>query len=272
MGLFAREAGPAGAPVILLLHGAEQSGRTWQPVVTRLPQYRCLVPDLPQHGQSRQEEPFSIHRAASAVAELIRSRAGTERVHLVGHSLGAQIGAQLMAAEPGLIDRTVLCGAVINSLPGVWLTRNLLGLVAGISRSVEISQSNQPSARLDGASSAEFDDGPDGVRLMSAGQFSEIVVASAGFTLPDGLDRTDSPTLLLTGAAEPALVHQSAAALSRRIPNGVQGVAQGMHHNWPLRHSGVFARVVDSWLSGTALPSEIELSAPDGSRSTLPQD
>jgi pimeloyl-ACP methyl ester carboxylesterase len=268
MELFAREYGPADAPVILLLHGAEHSGMSWQPVVGRLPQYRCLVPDLPQHGQSVQEEPFNIHRAASAVAELIRSRAGTDRVHLVGHSLGAQVGAQLLAAEPRLIDRTVLCGTVINPLPGVWLTRNLLGLFAGLSRSREIAQSGQENA----LPPPEGDDDPDGVRLMSAGQFSEIVVASAGFTIPEGLDRTDSPALLLTGGLEHAVVHQSAATLSRQIPNGVAGIAQGMHHNWPLRNSSLFARTVDGWLSDTALPSEIVLSPPDRRRSERSYD
>ena len=117
--------------------------------------YRCLFPDLPRHGQSGHEEPFTIEGAASAVAELIRSQAGAERVHLVGHSLGAQVGAQLMAAEPGLIDRAVLCGTVINTLPAVWLTRNLLGLFAGLSRTIESAQLDQYTARRVGVSSAD---------------------------------------------------------------------------------------------------------------------
>jgi pimeloyl-ACP methyl ester carboxylesterase len=271
MGLFARESGPAEAPTIVFLHGAEHSGQSWQSVVEKLPQYHCLFPDLPQHGESVQEGPFDIDRAASAVAELIRSRLGTHRAHLVGYSLGAQVGAQLLATERGLIDRAVLCGTVINTLPGVWLTRLVLGAFAGISRSFEISQSIQEKARFVGDRSAEVDDDPDRVRLMSAEQLSEIVLASAGFTLPEGLDKSDSPTLFLTGAREFPFVHQSATALRRRIPNGVEGVARGMDHSWPLRYPGIFARTVDSWISGTALPSQIAVSEPDPRRTELPQ-
>ena len=256
--LCSRESGAAEAPVIVFLHGAEHSGRSWQPVVNRLPQYRCLFPDLPQHGESVHQGPFGIDRAAAAVAELIRDRVGNDRVHLVGHSLGAQVGAQLLATEPDLIDRAVLCGTIVNTLPGVWLTRNLLGAFAGISRSF-------------GVRSGEPDDDRDGVRPMSAEKLSEIVVASAGFTLPDGLERSDSPALFLTGAAEPAFVHVSATALRRRIPNGVEGVARGMRHNWPLRYPGIFARTVDGWLSGTDLPGQIAVSEPDRSRNELPQ-
>ncbi|QEN13245.1 alpha/beta hydrolase [Mycobacterium sp. ELW1] len=271
MGLFARELGPADAPTILFLHGAERSGRSWQPVIELLPHYRCLFPDLPQHGESAQEGPFSIDRAATAVAELLQVNSGSGRVHLVAHSLGAQVGTQLLATKPHLFDRAVLCGTIINTLPGVWLTRRLLGAVAGISRSFEMSQSNREKTRPIGVASTEDGDDPDGVRLMPAGRYSEIVVASAGFTLPEGLETSASPTLVLTGAAEPGFVHESATALQRRMPNAVAGIARGARHNWPLRHPVIFARTIDGWLTGVALPDEIEMSPPVPNQPEPPQ-
>lgn len=267
MALFARESGPVAAPAILFLHGAEHSGQCWQPVVDQLPQYRCLFPDLPRHGE-KLEEPFGIDQAASAVAELIRSRVPTGRVHLVGHSLGAQVGAQLLATEPALVDRAVLCGTLVNTLPGVWLTRNLLGAFAGLSRSFELSQSSRGNARPDGT--PEHDHGPGVGQPMSPDQISEVVWESAGFTIPGGLDRSESHTLFLTGDAEPAIVHLSASALRRRIPNGVEAMARGMRHNWPLHQPVIFARTVDSWLTGTTLPNEIVLRG--SNRSEEPQD
>ena len=111
MDLFVRESGPVGAPTIVFLHGAYTSGWFWEPVVERMQQqYRCLVPDLPHYGKSFEQGPFEMGRAATAVAELIRSRAGTGRAHVVGLSLGAQVGVQLLATEPKLVDRAVLCG------------------------------------------------------------------------------------------------------------------------------------------------------------------
>ena len=88
MDLFVRETGPAGAPAVVFLHGGEHSGRSWQPVVDRMRGYRCLVPDLPQHGESSQGGPFEMGAAAAAVAELIRSRVGTSGAHVVGFRLG----------------------------------------------------------------------------------------------------------------------------------------------------------------------------------------
>jgi len=254
--LFVRESGPVGAPAIVFLHGGEHSGRSWQPVVERMQHYRCLVPDLPQHGESVQPGPFEIGAAAAAVAGVIRARLGTARVHVVGHSLGAQVGAQLLATAPEVVDRTVLCGTIINALPSPRLTAPLLGLVAWISRSVTLRRNARPVA----VPSVMTDDYREDVRLMPAAQIAHLVEASARFTFPEGLDKSDSPTLFLAGSKEMRLIHRSAAALARRMPNAVDGVAIDMDHDWPLLCPDLFCRTVDGWLSGTALPSEIALS------------
>ena len=194
--------------------------------------------------------------AAGAVAELIRSRVGTGRAHIVGHSLGAQVGAQLLATEPKLVDRAVLCGTIVNAIPGARLTAPLLGLVAWASRSVTLRRNARPV----GVPSAKIDDYRDDVRLMPAAQVAHLVEASAGFTFPEGLDKSDSPTLFLAGSKEMRLIHRSRAALTQRMPNAVDGVAIDMDHDWPLRYPDLFCRTVDGWLSGTALPPEIVLS------------
>jgi hypothetical protein len=106
-------------------------------------------------------------------------------------------------------------------------------------------------------------DYPEDVRLMTGAQLAHLVVASAGFTPPERLDQSDSPTLFLTGAKEMRFVRRSAAALAQRMPNGVDRVAIGMLHDWPLRYPDLFSRTVDSWLNDTALPPEIGLPNSD---------
>lgn len=261
MELFAREFGAVGAPAIVLLHGAEYSGRSWKPVIEHLQQYHCLVPDLPQHGRSARQGPFEMGTAAAAVAELVRSRVGTGRVHLVGLSLGAQVGVQLLATEPELIDRAVLCGTVINDLPAVPQTRLALGLFARLTRSLFFTVTR--NAHYVGVVPAKFTDHRAGMRFMSPTQLVNVVEASAGFTLPEGLGKVDSPTLFLTGAKEIRLVHRSAATLAQQMPNGVDRVVTDMGHDWPLRYPDLFSRTVDGWLSGTALPPEVAAPDPD---------
>jgi pimeloyl-ACP methyl ester carboxylesterase len=254
--LFVRESGQSESPAIVFLHGGELSGRSWQPVVDQLQQYRCLVPDLPQHGESVHPGPFDIGVAANAVAELIRSHEGIGQVHLVGLSLGAQVGVQLLATAPELVDRAVLCGTIINALPGVRLTASLVGAVALISRSVTLRRKARPVR----APAADIADYREDVRLMPAAQIARLVEASTGFTVPEGLEKSESQALFLSGSKELRFVRRSAAALAQRMPNGVDGIAIAMNHDWPLRNSELFARTVDGWVSGAELPSGIALS------------
>jgi pimeloyl-ACP methyl ester carboxylesterase len=128
-------------------------------------------------------------------------------------------------------------------------------VIARISRFVTI----QRNGRHVGTPAANVDDSREDVRLMTGAQIAPIVVASARFTLPEGLDKSDSPTLFLTGGLEMRLIRRSAATLAQRMPNGVHRVVIGMRHDWPLRYPDLFSRTVDSWLSRTALPPEVAL-------------
>jgi pimeloyl-ACP methyl ester carboxylesterase len=256
MDLFVRESGSVGAPAIVFLHGGRMSGWSWQPVVDRMQQYRCLVPDLPQFGKSFEQGPFEMGRAADAVAELIRSRVGTGRAHVVGFSLGAQVAVQLLASDSKLVDRAVLCGTVINTKLGVGLMR-YLGVPLARTTWFRSAVRRRRNAWHVGVPVASLDDYRNDVILSTGAQFAHIVAASARFILPDRLDELDTPTLFLTGSKETRLAHRSAAALAQPMPNAVDKVASGVGHDWPLRCPDLFSRTIDGWLSGTALPPEI---------------
>ncbi len=261
MDLFVRESGPVGAPTIVFLHGAYTSGWSWEPVVERMQQYHCLVPDLPHYGKSFEQGPFEMGRAATAVAELIRSRVDTGRAHVVGLSLGAQVGVQLLATEPKLVDRAVLCGTAINRVPFVQLTRRLLALPARNSmyRRMVRGYRNAWQAKVPATHLEEY---REDVRLITTGQLADVIMAAAGFTLPEGLEKSASPTLFVTGGKELPVVRRWAAALAQQMPNGVDGVAIGMPHDWPSRYPDLFSRTVDGWLTDSTLPPEIALPKP----------
>ena len=231
MDLFVRESGPVGAPTIVFLHGGRMSGWSWEPVVERMQRYHCLVPDLPQYGKSsgrdhsRSTEPPTRWQNSSAPG------CARGRAHVVGFSLGAQVGVQLLATEPELVDRAVLCGTIINAMPGVRLTQLAAGagrriIVVAVGRSAAIdcrpADMEIPSARID--------DYREDMRLMPGDRSPHIVVASAGFTRPEGLDKSDSPTLFLTGAKELPFVRRSAAALAQ---SNAQRSRQGRNRYGP---------------------------------------
>jgi pimeloyl-ACP methyl ester carboxylesterase len=257
--LFVRESGPVGAPAIVFLHGGYMSGWSWEPVVERMRQrYRCLVPDLPQYGESAEQGPFEMGRAAEAVGELIRSHTSSGRAHVVGFSLGAQVGVQLLAAQPELVDAAVLCGTPINAMPGRRFNQFLLGQLTRMRwfRWVTKLHWDIRHARLPFPKTVDYH---NDARLMTGVLLANIVMASAGFAIPEGLEKSDSAVLFITGADELSVTRRWAASLAQTMHHGVDGVAIGMRHDWPLRNPELFSRTVDGWLCGTTLPSQIGL-------------
>lgn len=258
MDLFVRESGPSDAPVVVFLHGGRMSGWSWGPVVERMGRYRCLVPDLPQFGRSAGREPFEIAGAAAAVAELIRCRTDNRRAHVIGFSLGAQVGLQLLAAEPDLVGRAMLCGTVINTMPGVPAAQRVLGAFARTSLFRWAINAHWRAHHV-GFAPAKTDDYREDLRLMTGPLLAQIAMVSAGFSLPEGLEKSNAHTLLITGTEEMAFMRRWAASIARQMPHGTDSVAIGMSHDWPLRCPELFSRTVDRWLSQTPLPPEIEL-------------
>src|SRR6201997_1322652 len=70
--IFYREAGPKGAPTILLLHGLPSSSRMFQPLLTRLAdKYHLVAPDYPGFGQSDWPDPKQFDYTFDHIASVM---------------------------------------------------------------------------------------------------------------------------------------------------------------------------------------------------------
>jgi pimeloyl-ACP methyl ester carboxylesterase len=106
--------GPEGAPPVLFLHGLTASRRYWIPRVFPLAAgRRLLVPDLPGFGLSpKPVADYTPSFFAEALLGLLDREPNTQKVSVVGHSLGAILALELLRHAPERIDRLVL-----SSLP-----------------------------------------------------------------------------------------------------------------------------------------------------------
>jgi pimeloyl-ACP methyl ester carboxylesterase len=126
--LFYREAGPADAPVLLLLHGRQTSSHMYRNLIPLLAaRYRVIAPDLPGFGQSDTPDSgaftYSFDHFAAITRELLE-RLAVRRFGLVMQDFGVPVGFRLAVAAPERIDLIVVQNGVIcepvNRQP-VWL-------------------------------------------------------------------------------------------------------------------------------------------------------
>lgn len=110
--IFYREAGPADAPVVLLLHGFPTSSHMFRDLIPALAQrYRVVAPDYPGFGQSgtpsRERFTYSFARFAELVDGLLNQLA-IERYALYVQDYGAPVGYRLALRHPERVTALVV--------------------------------------------------------------------------------------------------------------------------------------------------------------------
>jgi len=111
LSIFYREAGPADAPVVLLLHGFPTSSFQYRELIPRLAdKYRVIAPDLPGFGFTDVPEARNYKYSFEALAKSIE--AFTDALKLTRYALyvfdyGAPTGFRLALAHPERVTAIV---------------------------------------------------------------------------------------------------------------------------------------------------------------------
>lgn len=99
--------GGSGDPVVFL-HGGALTAHTWDLICIGLRDaYRCIALDLRGHGDSEWADDYRVEIAAADVAALVATL-GAARCHVVGMSLGGNIGAHFAGAHAAKVASLTL--------------------------------------------------------------------------------------------------------------------------------------------------------------------
>ncbi len=108
--IFYREAGPAGAPTIVLLHGFPTSSHMFRNLIPALADgFHLVAPDYPGFGNSAQPSMDSFEYSFDNLANLMEAfvdQLGIDKYSLYLTDFGAPIGFRL--AGPGALRHTPL--------------------------------------------------------------------------------------------------------------------------------------------------------------------
>lgn len=100
-------------PTLLMIHGYRGTHRGFEQIIDELPEYNCIVPDLPGFGESA-ELPAGEHTIegyARHIAALIEELK-LAPVMIVGHSMGSIVVAELAKLRPDLLELIVLINPI----------------------------------------------------------------------------------------------------------------------------------------------------------------
>ena len=188
------------------------------------------------------------------VADLIRDRGHGGRAHVIGLSLGAQTGIQLLAAAAEVVDRALLSGALVRGLPGAGLVRPTIAAYMPFRNIPALVRANM---RFSAIPTAYFQPFSEDTRALTASALTHVLIANMTFHLPPGLDRVKAAVLVTVGSREYGLMFGSARDVVATIPGSQGYVVRGAPHNWPLAVPGLFNWTARAWIEGRALPDDL---------------
>ncbi len=127
--IFFREAGPANAPIILLLHGFPSSSRMFDSILPVLGRrYHLIAPDYPGFGHSDAPDPKTFAYTfdhLTAVTDDFASQLGLTRYTLYLQDYGGPIGFRIAMKHPERVQGIIIQNAVSHDvgLSPLWETR-----------------------------------------------------------------------------------------------------------------------------------------------------
>lgn len=209
------EDGPADAPVVVLSNSLGATRGMWDPQVPALAErYRVVAYDTRGHGDSPSPAgPWSLDDLVDDVVALL-DRLGVQRAHVAGLSLGGMTALRLAAREPARVDRLVALATSAKPDPQGFLDR----AAAARSGGTAPLASTVVSRWLTPGYAAEHPDLVARLEAMIAGADDEgyalCCEVVAAVDLREDLGRITAPTLVVSGAEDPALPppHQQAIA------------------------------------------------------------
>lgn len=209
-------------PHLLLVHGIGVSHRYYAPFAEQLCRHGYCVTslDLPGYGKTNSPKDVpDIKKLADIVAEYARQQAKGQVV-LVGHSMGCQIVAKAVAANPALFAKLVLLAPTIN--------RNERSLPVQAWRLFQDSL-REPWA----VNKIIFRDylrmGPVRYLITTQSMISDSIETS--------VKHCNVPTLVVYGQKDPIVPTEWANKLATAAPNAQAACIRGAYHVFQFTHT-----------------------------------
>lgn len=268
--LYFESTGPKNAPAIVFLHGGGAAGWMWRKQVQSLSdRYHCLVPDLPEQGQSVNSGAYTMERAVDLVAELILAETPGKRAHVVGLSEGAQVIVSMLSRHPEVVDHAMISSAILRPLPGSSMYTS--GLIKLMHRwFMEPLKNNDWWIRLNmhyaaGIPDEFYEEFKCSFQSTTVDGLTNMMLANLRFRLPTGLEKVKSTILVVTGSKEYKQMKDSARDLLKVLPNA-RGVSVNLgsnstlaqEHNWALTAPDLFTQTITAFIEDRELPAGLK--------------
>lgn len=258
--LHVEQAGPPGAPTIVLVHGFSLNLTTWHYQIRDLPPaHRLVLYDARGHGRSdkARKSDWSLDALARDLEMVVRTHGGPDPVALVGHSMGGMTVLKFAELFPEQIGSRVAAIVLVNTTAADVMGGMLPGAARRLTAAIQMIQEGAVRAlasnagRVDRLRGRSRDIAYLAVRGMGLGpkappsvvEFTESMLAATptevwasllpamlGLDVTAVLDVLDVPTLVMYGTHDRLTPPGAAERMAKAIKGAELSVIRDSGH------------------------------------------
>lgn len=266
--IFFETGNSQGIPLVLI-HGGAGGVWTWDETVNALPDFHCFLPELPEHGSSQSNGPFTIESTAQSIIQMIQDRIPGGKAHVFGLSVGGQIVVEMLAHSPETFLSAIISGAQLLPVPGYKLgiyTERVMALIYWLG--IHPWKHNDAWIRWNmrisaGIPDSFFDRFKRNFQGLTRNSWAHVMSDNYRYRPPSGLEKADLPVLLIAGTHETLDIQPTNRLLNKLLPKSravllrkALGWSAPQEHNWPLKAPELCAQTIRAWIGGQPLPDE----------------
>lgn len=229
--------GPADAPVLVLANPLGTTSAIWDASVPALlRRFRLLRFELPGHGgsassQAARRGPYTLAQLGTEVLSLL-NEAGVAQAGFAGVSIGGMTGLWLAAHAPERISSLAVVCTAIEPVPSAqaWRDRSALVRASGMDAIADMIVPRWFTPGFVGRSPDRVAAVLDMLKSCDPEGYAGCGDAIASMDLLPALSSVRVPTLVVSGAEDPAAPPSHGARAARAIPGARFTVIRGTSH------------------------------------------
>lgn len=252
-----KEFGQDNPIMIVFLHGGGVGGWMWDKQIGYFASnYHCVVVDMVEYANPKNNTQFTINGAADNVIELIETIGKNKRIVVVGFSLGSQVLIAMLSKKPDLIDYAMINSALVKPLP---FAKTLISSMAFMLPLVKKRSFSDLQAKSLYISDDQLDIYYEENLRMNKNTFTSIMSENMSFRLPESFKDNKSKVLITVGQNERKAMKDSALRIAKNSLQSKAIIIPNIGHGFPLANPPLFNALLDMWIESDSIIDDVKV-------------